>query len=113
MEIREIEKIIDEAHKTHEVFKLPKNQAMHDVLASFEDMCSLTLMGSVLNPLGLKGIVDQMDALNMAFSWIDQLCPKDTEGDIEMEISENGYAQCCNLLNQYAYPYSVICSGYM
>lgn len=113
MAIREIEKIIDEAHKTHEVFKLPKNQAMHDVLASFEDMCSLTLMGSVLNPLGLKGIVDQMDALNMAFSWIDQLCPKDTEGDIEMEISENRYAQCCNLLNQYAYPYSVICSGYI
>ena len=70
-------------------------------------------MGSVLNPLGLKGIVDQMDALNMAFSWIDQLCPKDTEGDIEMEISENRYAQCCNLLNQYAYPYSVICSGYI
>ena len=37
MEIREIEKIIDEAHKTHEEFKLPKNQAMHDVLASFEE----------------------------------------------------------------------------
>ncbi len=113
MEIREIEKIIDEAHKTHEVLKLPKIQAMYDVLASFEDMCSLTLMGSVLNPMELKGIVDQMDALNMAFTWINQSCPVESDGDIEMDISENRYAQCCDLLNQYAYPYSVISSGYI
>lgn len=113
MEIREIEKIIDEAHKTHEVLKLPKIQAMYDVLASFEDMCSLTLMGSVLNPLGLKGIVDQMDALNIALTWINQSCPEGTDGNFEVNISENRYAQCCDFLNQYAYPYSVICSGYI
>lgn len=76
VEIREIEKIIDEAHKAHEILKLPKIQAMYDILASFEDMCNLILMGGVLNPLGLKGIVDQMDALNMALTWINQSCPK-------------------------------------
>lgn len=113
MVIREIEKIVDEAHKTHEILKLPKVQAIYDVLASFEDMCSLILMGSALNPLGLKEIVDQMDALNIALSWINQSCPEGTDGNFELDISEKRYEQCCDFLNQYAYPYSIICSGYI
>ncbi len=113
MEIREIEKIIDEAHKAHKILRLPKVQAMYDVLASFEDICSLKLMASIFNPLSLKEIVDQMDALNMALTWINQLCPEGTDDNFEVDISENCYEDCCDFLNQYAYPYSVICSGYI
>lgn len=46
--VRDIEIIIDEAHKGHEILKLYKKQATHDILATFEDMCSLVLMGSIL-----------------------------------------------------------------
>lgn len=46
--VRDIEKIIDEAHKEHAILKLHKKQAIHDILATFEDMCSLVFMGSML-----------------------------------------------------------------
>ena len=52
--VRDIEIIIDEAHKGHEILKLYKKQATHDILATFEDMCSLVLMNSILNPFTLK-----------------------------------------------------------
>lgn len=67
-DIRKIEKIIDEAHKDHQLLNLPQKQAVYDLLASFEDMCSLTFMGSILNPFALKRIVDLMDSLNMALT---------------------------------------------
>ena len=111
--VRNIEKIIDEAHKGHAILKLHKKQAIYDVLATFEDMCSLASMCSMLNPFSLKQIVDQMDALNMALSWINQSCPDKTDEVIVYDISETRYEQCCDFLNQYAYPYSVICSGYI
>lgn len=113
MEIREIEKIIDDAHKNHIILTLSRKQAMYDVLSTFEDMCSLIFMGSVLNPFALKQIVDKMDALNMALAWINQSCPDKADETIVQDISEDRYAQCCDFLNQYAYPYSVICSGYI
>lgn len=111
--VRDIEKIIDEAHKEHAILKLHKKQAIHDILATFEDMCSLVFMGSMLNPFSLKQIVDQMDALNMALAWINQSCPEKADEVVVHNISETRYAQCCDFLNQYAYPYSAICSGYI
>lgn len=60
----------DEAYETYEVLKLSKVQTMHDVFASFEDMCGLIIMGWVLYPLVLKRVVDQTDALDMASACI-------------------------------------------
>ena len=111
--VRDIEIIIDEAHKGHEILKLYKKQATHDILATFEDMCSLVLMGSILNPFALRKIVDQMDALNIALGWINQSCPDKEDEVVVRDISEIRYEQCLDFLNQYAYPYSVICSGYI
>ncbi len=112
MDIREIEAIIDIEHKNCPVFTAGKEQTFYDLLTSFEDVCGLILMGSMFNPLGLKRITDQMDALNMSLLWADQLCAKDMQ-PLDTEISETRYKQCCELLNDYAYPYSVICSGYI
>lgn len=112
MDIREIEKIIDIEHKKSPVFADGKEQTIYDLLTSFEDACGLILMGSVLNPFGLKKITDQMDALNMALLWANELCTRDTE-PLDTGITELRYEQCCELLNDYAYPYSVICSGYI
>ncbi len=53
-----------------------------------------------------------MDALNMALLWANQLCLDDSE-PLKTDITELRYEQCCELLNNYAYPYSVICSGYI
>ena len=112
MDIREIEKIIDVEHKKSPVFTVEKEQSFYDLLTSFEDACGLILMGSMFNPLGLKGIINQMDALNMSLLWADQLCAKGMQ-PLDIAISETRYKQCCELLNDYAYPYSVICSGYI
>ena len=113
MSIRDIEKIIDDAHKGHEIFKMNKEQAMYSTLSTFEYSCSSVMMASVLNPFALKSITDLMDALNMALTWINELCPVSDDGIIQLEMSEECNQQCCNLLHNYAYPYSVICSGYI
>lgn len=111
--LRVIETIVDNAHRNHDILKLHKKQAIYNILSSFEDMCSLVLMGSILNPFALKQVIDQMDALNMALIWINQLC-SDNDGEIiQYDISETEYAHCCDFLNHYAYPYSVVCSGYI
>ena len=72
MNIRDIEKIIDDAHKGHEIFKMNKEQAMYSTLSTFEYSCSSVMMASVLNPFALKSITDLMDALNMALTWINE-----------------------------------------
>ena len=112
MDIREIEKIIDEEHKNSPVFYEGKEQTIFDLLTTFEDTCGQILMGSLLNPFALKRITDQMDALNISLLWADQLCHKDTES-LRTVITETRYEECCELLTKYAYPYSVICSGYI
>ena len=112
MDIREIETVIDIEHKKSPVFTIGKEQTFYDLLTSFEDACGLILMESMFNPLGLKGITDKMDALNTSLLWADQLCVKDMQ-PLDTAISETRYKQCCELLNDYAYPYSVICSGYI
>ena len=112
MDIREIETIIDIEHKKSPVFTTGREQTFYDLLTSFEDTCGLILMGSMFNPLGLKEITDQMDALNTSLLWANELCTKDMR-PLDTEITETRYKQCCELLNDYAYPYSVICSGYI
>ncbi len=112
MDIREIESIIDVEHKNHPLFQAGKEQTVYDLLTSFEDICGLILIGGTLNPTVLRKITDQMDALNTALLWTNQLCSANPE-PIKTDLTELRYAQCCDLLNNYAYPYSVICSGYI
>lgn len=112
MDIREIESIIDVEHKNHPLFQAGKEQTVYDLLTSFEDICGLILIGGTLNPTALRKITDQMDALNTALLWTNQLCSANPE-PIKTDLTELRYAQCCDLLNNYAYPYSVICSGYI
>ena len=112
MDIRQIETIIDEEHKKTMCFIVPYNQMVFDLLTTFEDLCSLTMLGVALNPFAIRKIVDYMDALNMALTWSHELCEGRSQ-DIKLKISEVRYEQCCKLLLNYAYPYSVICSGYI
>ena len=112
MNIREIENIIDVEHKKSPVFSKGKEQTFFDLLTSFEDACGLILMGSIFNPLGLKKITDLMDALNISLLWAEELCEKDIQ-PLNTDLTEARYTQCYELLNKYAYPYSVICSGYI
>lgn len=51
MDVRDVEAIIDKAHEQNVVFQAGETQTTYDLLASFEDMCGLIFMGSVLNPL--------------------------------------------------------------
>lgn len=113
MDIRSIEAIIDKAHEHNVVFELGKKQTTYDLLASFEDMCGSIFMSSVLNPFALGQIIDQMDALNIALIWSNQLCLNDQDELFRTELSEKRYEDCCVLLREYAYPYSLICSGYI
>ena len=79
MDIRDVETIIDKAHEQNIVFRAGKKQTTYDLLASFEDICGSIFMGSVLNPLALQKIIEQMDALNVALWWADQLCSEDQD----------------------------------
>lgn len=54
MNIRDIEKIIDTFHEKHPAFTGTKQQMTYDLLATFEDLCSLAIIGSMLNPFSLK-----------------------------------------------------------
>lgn len=71
MNIREIEKIIDEFHKNHEFLSGNKMQLNYEILATFEDVCMCTVLASILNPLALRQITNHMDALNQALNWIE------------------------------------------
>ena len=72
MDIREIEDIIDILHKNHPAFSGTKEQLMYELLSTFEDKCSIAVMKSVLNPLAIKEITDNMDALNQALYWVEK-----------------------------------------
>ena len=112
MDIRQIEKIIDEEHQKTNSFLVPYDQMVFDLLTTFEDLCSLTMLRAVLNPFAIRKIADYMDALNMALTWSHKLCDGRAQ-NIEQKISEDRYEYCRKLLLEYAYPYSVICSGYI
>ncbi|MCD8016090.1 MAG: hypothetical protein LUG99_23630 [Lachnospiraceae bacterium] len=113
MDIRDIEKIIDVFHEKHPAFTGTKQQMTYELLATFEDLCSLAIMGSILNPFSLKKITDYMDALNQALSWVYSSSLSSSEAPINSRIEERRYENCASLINDYALPYSVICSGYI
>ena len=113
MDIREIEKVIDNLHKKHPAFSGTKEQVAYELLSAFEDLCSLAVMSSMLNPLALRKITDLMDALNQALYWVEKSDLPTANVQIATDISEERYNQCVSLLTDYAYPYSVICSGYI
>ena len=113
MNIPDIENIIDDAHKGHKIFKINRALAIYSILSTFEYTCSSSMMESILNPFALKNIIDLMDSLNMALIWVNELCPVSNDSTIQLGISEECSQQCSDLLNNYAYPYSVICSGYI
>lgn len=113
MNIREIEKIIDEYHKKHVFLSGNKKQLMYELLITFEDLCASTVMISMFNPLALKKITDYMDSLNQALNWVEHSESVSTDGLIQRTISKERYEQCASFLNDYAYPYSLICSGYI
>lgn len=113
MDIREIEKIIDHVHEKLPIFQRAKNQLLFDIVASFADYCSLIVMSSMLNPFALSKITEQMDALNMALLWVEQCAKGKRENDFDLNVTEESYKQCVSLLNDYAYPYSTICSSYI
>lgn len=77
--IREIEKIIDNHHINHDVFKIPRNQAVFNVLRIYEDLCRLNdITTEILNLSGLENIVRaNMDVLNVSLQWIYALCAND------------------------------------
>lgn len=112
MDIREIENVIDHVHDKHPAFDQNKNQLLYELLTTFEDVCSLTVMASMLNPMSIRGIVDQMDALNTALYWAVRKSKKDIE-KVNVSISKERYEHCVSLLQEYAFPYSVICSSYI
>lgn len=112
MDIREIENIIDHVHDEHPFFKIKKNQAIYDILSVFQDCCTTSMMASVLNPYGLKSIIDYMDSLNICLKWINENIADDTS-QISFDISEDEYKMGISLLDDYANPYSLICSGYI
>lgn len=113
MEIREIENVIDNLHKKHPAFSGTKEQMTYELLSAFEDLCSLNVMSSMLNPLALRKITEHMDALNQALYWVEKSDLPSASVQIATDISEERYNQCVSLLIDYAYPYSVICSGYI
>lgn len=56
MDIREIENVIDNLHKRHPAFSGTKEQVTYELLSAFEDLCSLEVISSMLNPWALRKI---------------------------------------------------------
>lgn len=67
----------------------------------------------MLNPCLLQKNTNYLDALNQALFWIENSNLSLESLPINRDISEEKYKNCASLLLDYAYPYSVICSGYI
>ena len=113
VDIREIEKRIDILHKTHLVFSGSKKQLSYELLCSFEDLCSISVLCSILNPFALGKINGYFDAINQALIWVENSDLFEDDLQINTIIPEYRYKLCTSFLDEYAYPYTVICSGYM
>lgn len=115
MDVREIENIIDELHRSHPVLSENKTekQLTFELLATFEDICSINVLTGMLNPAAFGNIINNLDAINQALIWISQSNLPNESDELEFGLSENRYKTCASFLMDYAYPYSVICSGYI
>ncbi|SHI57288.1 hypothetical protein [Pseudobutyrivibrio xylanivorans] len=112
-DIREIERIIDDYHKNHPALTGTKEQIRYELLATYGDLCVINFKAMMLNPFAMGKITDYMDALNQALMWINQASLDDTDENLSFELSERRYKLLYSFLDKYAYPYSVICSGYI
>lgn len=115
MDVREIEKIIDELHVSHPVFAegKTKKQLTFDLLATFEDICSINVLTGLLNPASFGNIVNNLDAINQALIWVSQCGLPSESGPLDFDFTEDKYKMCASFLMDYAYSYSTICSGYI
>lgn len=104
--IREIERVIDDYHKSHKAFTGTKEQMTYDLLTAYGDLCLCTAMAMMLNPYATDGIVQNMDALNQAIYWINYSELPKGDSELSYKISEERYEECVSLLREYAYPYS-------
>lgn len=115
--IREIERIIDNYHIDHPVFKLPREQALFNVLRLFEDGCRLSTIARLEktgNPNeALSFIREYLDALSVTVKWIYRQCQDITLDEIDFVLSEKDAYEALHLLHDYAMPYSAICCGYI
>ena len=112
-EVRAIEKIIDEYHKSYKAFTGSKAQMTYDILTAYGDMSVCVVMAMMLNPYAVEEIVQNMDALNQALMWINESGLPEDNSEVNFKITEDRCEECVSLLREFAYPYSVICSGYI
>ncbi len=115
--IRDVEKIIDDYHKSSPLFKLNRKSALFKALTVFEDACRLGgSMGVALTADDLEHsffVRKQLDAIGILVNWIYQECSHSSDDILDTTIFSNGYLQTANLLLKHAEPYSPICSAYI
>jgi len=115
--IREVERIIDEYHKSHSVFLLNRKTALFNALTVFEDCCRLggrKKLQRTGDSLGYSILIrDQLDALNVLIQWIFQDCAHENNDDLDMDIIPERYVATADLLLHQATAYSPICSAYI
>ena len=92
-------------HEKHPAFTGTKQQMVYELLATFEDLCSLAIMGRILNPFSLRKITDYMVALNQTLNWVHNSSLSSSEVPINSRIEESRYENCASLINDYALPY--------
>lgn len=115
--IREVEKVIDNHHKSNLLFSLNRKTALFDALTIFEDSCrlgaltSLVLSGDQMHH-GLQ-IRELLDALNVMVYWIYQECKHHDNDFLDREIEHNRMMNAFEVLDEHAKPYSALCSAYI
>ena len=112
-DIRNIEHVIDDYHKNHSVLSGTKEQLIYELLTTYGDICTCIIMSMVLNPFAVEKLTQNVDALNQALIWVEKSPLPNNDSGIKYNISDERYLLCQSFLNEYAYPYSVICSGYI
>lgn len=122
--IREIERIIDEYHKSISFFRYychKRDQALWDVLAIYNKFALLETMGIVQTELwsqsaelfSFSQINDLMDSLNIAVQWIYEECDNEEGLAIEESLDEERNKMVIELLTKHADKYAVIVDGFI
>lgn len=123
-EIRKVERIIDEHHKSSSFIKRYKgnlHQALFDVLRVFERLEIASIVGSVeQEALGLTNadqcafeqVHNLQDALNTAIQWIYKECSH-SDQKLSMRMTNEDTLCVADFILNYADPYSVIADGFI
>lgn len=115
--IREIEKIIDNHHKTAAALQHKRGTALLYALRIFEDACRLAgtteinMGGDDLDHFML--IRDQLDSLRTAVLWIFDECEYDPAENIDTTLKEKICYEFADLHFNHAKPYYVLCGAYI